>query len=441
MSFISYAQNFEDVVLWRALKGVNSGFYIDVGAADPHEISVTKAFYDQGWSGINIEPTPIYFERLVRARPRDLNLNVAAGAAPGLMVLNQISGTGLSTSDGDVARRHAEAGWQSLELTVPMLTLTSICESQEMTEIHFLKVDVEGAEADVLRGMDFSRFRPWIIVAEATKPLSSERAETSYEGLLLEHGYQRAYFDGLNMFYVADEHADLAHVLAAPPNVFDNYVTVREHDLDILAGERSSLIDNLSQRGEQQEAELAALRSAVEQERTARDEAESQLAALRQEVGESREIVQRVSLHNDQLKRRLSASYNETEQHRESSRALRLEFDEALAERDALRMEQDAMKPERDALLVERDAVVAERDALLLARDTAMATRDSQAGRLRELDAAAARLAQEQDRLQTAHVKVTSLLDAVRVSTSWRLTRPIRIVGRAVKAGLQRPGT
>ncbi len=33
--FISHAQNFEDVILWRALKHVQNGFYIDVGAQDP----------------------------------------------------------------------------------------------------------------------------------------------------------------------------------------------------------------------------------------------------------------------------------------------------------------------------------------------------------------------------------------------------------------------
>lgn len=469
MSFISYAQNFEDLVLWRALKGVNSGFYIDVGAADPEEISVTKAFYDQGWSGINIEPTPVYFGRLVQGRPRDLNLNVAAGAAPGLMVLNQISGTGLSTSDGEVARRHAEAGWQSLEMTVPTLTLASICASQEMTEIHFLKVDVEGAEADVLRGMDFSRFRPWIIVVEATEPLSSERVDGSFEDLLLGHRYQRAYFDGLNVFYVAEEHAELTDALATPPNVFDDYVTVGQHKLDLLVHEQSGLIQTLSRRMEHQDDELGVLRLAAAQGQAARDDAElllaalrQELATLRQELGETKETVQRVSLHADQLKRRLAASHDDAEQHQEAGRAMRLELDAALLERDAALVERDAVLVERDALLMEydatlaernsvlaerdgllpeRDAMRAERDALLLERGAVLAARDSQSDQLRELHAVTSQLTQEQNRLHTAHATVASLLDAVRVSTSWRLTRPVRVIGRAVKAGLQRPGT
>ena len=41
MTFISYAQNYEDVILWRALRDVERGFYVDVGAADPQVDSVT----------------------------------------------------------------------------------------------------------------------------------------------------------------------------------------------------------------------------------------------------------------------------------------------------------------------------------------------------------------------------------------------------------------
>ena len=79
MTWVSYAQNYEDVTLLRALGDVASGFYIDVGANDPRFDSVTRAFYERGWHGINIEPVPHWHERLRSDRPRDLNLRVAAG--------------------------------------------------------------------------------------------------------------------------------------------------------------------------------------------------------------------------------------------------------------------------------------------------------------------------------------------------------------------------
>src|SRR4051812_1354714 len=80
---ISYAQNFEDVLLARVFSGRTVGFYVDVGAADPINLSVTKWFYDQGWCGINIEPNRILFERLAADRARDINLECGIGAASG----------------------------------------------------------------------------------------------------------------------------------------------------------------------------------------------------------------------------------------------------------------------------------------------------------------------------------------------------------------------
>src|SRR5580700_8067787 len=94
---ISYAQNFEDVLLDRLFENRDSGFYVDVGAMDPVHDSVTKAFYDRGWRGINIEPHPQFYERLVAERSRDINLNVAVGDVEETRTLYAFPGEGLST--------------------------------------------------------------------------------------------------------------------------------------------------------------------------------------------------------------------------------------------------------------------------------------------------------------------------------------------------------
>lgn len=54
----SYAQHGEDVVLNRAFKHQQNGFYVDVGAAGPVQHSVTKLFYDRGWRGITSSRYP-----------------------------------------------------------------------------------------------------------------------------------------------------------------------------------------------------------------------------------------------------------------------------------------------------------------------------------------------------------------------------------------------
>jgi FkbM family methyltransferase len=222
--FVSYAQNLEDVMLWRALSTVEAGTYVDVGAYHPVEDAVTKAFYDRGWHGINIEPVEELLRRFVDERPRDINLGVALGKEPGKLTLYEIPGTGLSTSEQEIAKKHAEQGFEVRTRVVPCTTLDDVLREHRLDEVHFLKVDVEGAERAVLEGAAFDAVRPWIVVVEATEPLSPEESHAGWEPLLLEKGYEFAYFDGLNRFYVAREHGDLKAHFAVPPNVFDGYV-------------------------------------------------------------------------------------------------------------------------------------------------------------------------------------------------------------------------
>lgn len=231
MSFVSYAQNFEDVILYRALKGVEKGFYIDVGANDPVVDSVTKAFYERGWKGVNIDPSPISYAKLIAARPRDVNLNIAVGGQKGSLTFYDVAVSGWSTLDRTVAMSHKANGTEVHEREVDVRTLIDICETYAHGEIHFLKIDVEGAEDLVFDGMRFEKFRPWIVVVEATLPNSAQLSECLWEAQLLDSGYTFVYFDGLNRFYVSNEHARLAECFVLPPNVFDDFVLYRIDEL------------------------------------------------------------------------------------------------------------------------------------------------------------------------------------------------------------------
>ena len=222
---VSFAQNFEDVMLWRALGDVADGFWIDVGAADPFIDSVTHAFSTSGWRGINIEPRVAGHARLLAARPRDINLCLALGAAPARLVLHQFEDGGLSTLNPAIAAHHNQTGRIASAVEVEVATLAEICRQYAPPAIHFLKIDVEGAERAVLEGADFTAFRPWIILLEATLPLSTQTNAEEWQDLVLAADYRLAWFDGLNRFYIAGEHwAALSGHFVVPPNLFDGFV-------------------------------------------------------------------------------------------------------------------------------------------------------------------------------------------------------------------------
>lgn len=225
MTFVSFAQNREDVVLFRALKGVTAGFYIDVGAHDPSLDSVTRAFYERGWHGINLEPSGFWFSRLANARPRDINLNIAVSNTDSELEFDDIAGTGLSTCNTSIGQQHREAGiYPVTRRRVAAASLNSICEANAVTEVHFLKIDVEGTEKAVLEGMDFQKIRPWIVVVEAVDPISLAPTHGEWELLLINADYEFVLFDGLNRFYYDRRRPGIRQHLLAPANVLDKYV-------------------------------------------------------------------------------------------------------------------------------------------------------------------------------------------------------------------------
>ncbi|SFU39203.1 FkbM family methyltransferase [Pseudoduganella namucuonensis] len=283
MTFISYSQNFEDVLLWRALGKVQNGFYIDVGANDPVLHSVTKAFYDAGWRGINIEPMPSYRQPFLDQRPRDINLGCAAGAEAGEITLFDVpTMNGWASTDSGVAVAHKAEGYEVTETRVPMRTLADICAEHVTGEIHFLKIDVEGFEGEVLKGMDLRRWRPWVLVIEATLPGQRVTNHETWEHLVTPHGYRYAYFDGLNRYYVAEEHAELMADLDIQPNVFDAFIS---HHLDAAWARGKDLSKQVKagwERIEQMDGQARELAEAADQARRRTAQLDAQLHAERE---------------------------------------------------------------------------------------------------------------------------------------------------------------
>lgn len=228
MPYTSYAQCREDVMLLRAVAHVHhsEAFYIDVGANDPEVDSVTKVFYEHGWHGINVEASETWFQRLVAERPRDINIHAAAADVPGEITFYDQPEGGLGTTVSSIAEMHSndERVGQLPSVTIEAVTLTELCEKYAPKEIHFLKIDVEGAEGSVLRGMDFKRFKPWVLCIECHMPLRPDmQLYEEWDGYVIAQGYTFVFTDNINRYYVAEEHPELFHKLSVGP---DDYLPV-----------------------------------------------------------------------------------------------------------------------------------------------------------------------------------------------------------------------
>lgn len=227
MTFVSYAKNLEDVMLQRAFSELDHGCYLDICTGSRANGAVTRAFYEKGWVGLNVLSESTAHQTLAHDRPRDIHLNTIVGA-----------------SDTDQAKTLASI-WQA-------------CLSGDQP-VHFLHLDAAGTEKQVILGNDWTRFRPWVLVIasrsaseavgseevgseavgsgksgsaeagfdQALADKGSDKADShqAWEPLLLGHQYRFAYADGVNRFYVAQEHGERLSCFQYPPNIYDDYIT------------------------------------------------------------------------------------------------------------------------------------------------------------------------------------------------------------------------
>jgi FkbM family methyltransferase len=223
---IYYSQFYEDYILAYVFKDHENGFYVDVGANDPDDSSVTKYFYLAGWRGINIEPIPELVEKLNNSRPEDTNKGVAISDRPGELTLYKgVRASGLSTLSPKIAASHRAKGFEFTKIKIRVTTLNAVLDehAKDKPEITFLNVDVEGFEKQVLSSIDLKRYHPRVIMAESTAPLTEKATHQAWESILIDNGYIFAMDDGLNRYYVHKSQESLL-----PKFIEANYCVLRD---------------------------------------------------------------------------------------------------------------------------------------------------------------------------------------------------------------------
>jgi FkbM family methyltransferase len=395
MSFISYAQNLEDVMLYRALKTIEGGYYIDVGAQHPENDSITKAFYDRGWHGINIEPNADYFHLLQQERPRDLNLNLAISNHKGSVPYYQVPQTGMSTIRKHYANQYVEAGYETQFSRIPCTTLDEVCSQYEVGTVHFLSIDVEGAEKAVLQGFSFQKVRPWIVVIEANEPLSTKDISHNWERLIVTRGYTYVYYDGLNRYYLAEEKQELKRHFSTPPNIFDDYVKF------------SSVAARQSLTNERQQWE--ATKANLQQE----------LNKAKVEVEHTHSDFEKVHQEQYQVSQELATIKKQLDQKNIEFNKARQQLKKTATERDNVKQKLELTLVERDTAREELGKTGAERDTVKQALDQTRLERENGERKILRLKRT---LSDEQAQRED----LTKRLEAVYASRSWRYTSPIR---------------
>lgn len=202
-------------MLEKVLGPKTDGFYIDIGAYDPHVLSNTKRFYQQGWRGINVEPNKFCHANFMKERPRDLNLNVGIDKERGELEFYVINPPTLSTFSQEEATGHEKRGHQIISRDrVKVITLADLfLDHVKEKQVDFMSIDAEGLDLSVMESNDWNRWRPEVICIEVGDLASRDSIPLRTKQIIefMNHiRYQpiqttRLYGSPLNMIFVAKE--------------------------------------------------------------------------------------------------------------------------------------------------------------------------------------------------------------------------------------------
>ena len=176
--------------------GVTAGFFLDVGSADGVVLSNTVALERKGWAGICIDPFP----RNMDGRTCKM-LKKAVSSESGKRVTFYPAGDlgGIA----DYLDTHKTAAEQSRPIELTTVSLGEILEREHAPRfIHFMSLDIEGAEFEALRSVPFDKYKFGALAIEHNY---EEPKRRNIQVLLEGHGYKRSHTWYQDDFYVPAE--------------------------------------------------------------------------------------------------------------------------------------------------------------------------------------------------------------------------------------------
>ncbi len=164
----SYSQHGEDAYVWDLLSREFPGEkcnYIDVGGFHPTLISNTYLLYRKKMTGAVVEPNPELAGLHKKFRPNDIQLEVACSNVNTISKFYfQKTFPALSSLNNGDERKKITCSY------VPVFNLDTIYKSIGFDKIHFLSVDVEGFDFEVLEGGQEALNNTYLLCVESNTP-------------------------------------------------------------------------------------------------------------------------------------------------------------------------------------------------------------------------------------------------------------------------------
>lgn len=162
-----YSEFGEDFTAAVLLGFKKNGFYVDVGAFKPKELSATYYFYKKlGWSGVVVEPNPTARKLFKSQRPRDIFVNKGVSNQTGELAYYEFQDPTLNSFSKSVYERNREIFVGKKRINVKSLKDILDENISYGQEIDLMNIDVEGLDYQVLESNDWTKYSPKVLIIE-----------------------------------------------------------------------------------------------------------------------------------------------------------------------------------------------------------------------------------------------------------------------------------
>lgn len=422
-AFRSHAQSLEDASLFKALRDVRAGSYLDIGSYHPLRDSVSAGFYEKGWRGLSVDPLPGLAALYDQERPDETFIAAAISNQNNSATLARVEGTGLSAIDGDSADRIAVK-------TLPLSDLLS----QINGPVHWMKIDVEGHEHAVIDSWNDHPARPWILCLEC----EGETPPTWHDALT-QRDYDFVRSDGLNRFYLHRDHIERREALASPPSILDRILITEWSGLSEIPNRLISLRaerDSMQAMMKRQDQALDDYRFALKSANRAQEELHQSIKDHRHAIDAGNEAQDHLHRHVAKLESDLKRATEKLDKaSRPASNTLKTKFNRLRQELETVQQSHLAAVDllRADAFRTETDLSIARADRRIMQDERAQ-----HQARIHDLEAQLSGLREREAHLVDEVARHADGLTQMRASTAWRITAPIRAAGSFAHSGRRR---
>jgi len=190
-----YGEFAEDVFIDRIFRKVKKGIYVDVGCYHPFKGSLTFRLFNRGWNGINIDISKTSIDLFKISRNKDTNLNLA---------ITDYDGDVFYYENSPINQQNSiiKSNDQQLKIRINCNKLTTVLIENKINNFDYLNIDVEGAELNVIRGLNFDKFSPKLISVENNNLSIKDYMESEVFKILTNNNYVFINKIGVTNFFI-----------------------------------------------------------------------------------------------------------------------------------------------------------------------------------------------------------------------------------------------